>query len=1061
MQLHKGQPVYFLQCTGEYFTDLNSYQQRQKQLRTPTFQPILGGKKCNLVEAVERDVQVVMKSLNVARGMFLTICLHAIRKQEVPKSASSLIGYFARDSLGQLALILGTVSEQKLLISLISPSDPVVKLVRGIDVAFIFDSEFQENQELQTVDLSTIRERRLLPTDIQLFQCLKQFPAYLSSSELSKVSTLQFKDYSEMKSSVISCLIKLDQQLLELPQKYKAEYRFCRCRCPWPFMLNQFVYEFMGVQEVENQPSAFKGFKVLTEAQAIQLRINIEQEIVNDQPAKKKQTYVIQEQIKTEEPVFDEYSLEQKQLRIQYNLMLEQIQAQIESTPLNQLIEAVQNKLSQIEAPVAIVREKTERKVKEEVPTEPLNVRTEHVQKFFGQFYADNEQMPENVVKLLSVFQFINQNCEFLQLKQFCFKEFANAIAMLSSDQNEILDPLQIEPTDFSKYSDDEVLKNMIPLYNKNVQPMTYQILQGLVFALFKTEPTEELEFQLQKKKKVKEIVKEESSKSYEYEYEYEEDENVEEDDEPVEEENGSVYEIQEESESEWEDSDKPKKSKKPVKEDSFDNFIVDDEYDIYEDGSNSSDSYAPSPKKAPVKKVKTPPKPKPQKQIKGQKARKEPSPPPPPPPMEPSDDLPDIETFTTFKQIAVYNFTHPQAFQGSRDECWIEHLLQFIVQVSVQEKDLECFTFILPVLSLLSSNPIIDRLMMSVENIPAQKDEYFWKNLLENLSIENKYPIKFYNEYFNTHLQYIEEMETELENVQRVVQMNQSHQHLTQNKTKFQHLPVHIKTRFMNWIIEQVLQSQKYQEYTEYLEIQKTELNKQKKEVKTDMTKFAQDKEGRRADYQLRYNAAKADIDALKIKIETQKMNNQMRYAEQNMNKLAAKEQQLNEMNLNTEENNAVNAFKLRLKQLDDQVGHVQQILNRNLVGIDLVGNQYFVSFISDDAYLFIQTTDDRVYLVPHSLLGEIIQNCKHPQLERELQQVTVYDVPEDNCKEIDVTLEDMAGSQGFESEDFNQFLRQQPLPAFWSYMLLKKGPRKFWIGQEVLEAIGQALWK
>ena len=72
-----------------------------------------------------------------------------------------------------------------------------------------------------------------------------------------------------MKSSVISCLIKLDQQLTELPQKYKAEYRFCRCRCPWPFMLNQFVYEFMGVQEVESQPGAFKGFKVLTEAQAI------------------------------------------------------------------------------------------------------------------------------------------------------------------------------------------------------------------------------------------------------------------------------------------------------------------------------------------------------------------------------------------------------------------------------------------------------------------------------------------------------------------------------------------------------------------------------------------------------------------------------------------------------------------------------------------------------------------------------------------------------------------------------------------------------------------------
>lgn len=123
--------------------------------------------------------------------------------------------------------------------------------------------------------------------------------------------------------------------------------------------------------------------------------------------------------------------------------------------------------------------------------------------------------------------------------------------------------------------------------------------------------------------------------------------------------------------------------------DDSMDNFIADD-------SESESDEYEEVKPKAQKKAAKPVTKPAPKKQQKPVKTKQE-------DPREKSDDIEIIPIPIDYKTMEKMQFDKIPEFVGSTDDTWITPLLHFIQTISFEEKDLDAYQLVLPILSLIS----------------------------------------------------------------------------------------------------------------------------------------------------------------------------------------------------------------------------------------------------------------------------------------------------------------------------------------------------------------------
>lgn len=255
----------------------------------------------------------------------------------------------------------------------------------------------------------------------------------------------------------------------------------------------------------------------------------------------------------------------------------------------------------------------------------------------------------------------------------------------------------------------------------------------------------------------------------------------------------------------------------------------------------------------------------------------------------------------TSYKQLQTFEFPKPpETLRGSTDSVWADLLIQYCVQVGIKESSREIMMQIIPVLSLLSpENDCAYQALGCTEICEFSRADFeIWHQVLAGAygervgdvdCAEMRFPTKFYADLFNVEDYYLppppedpKKGISEVADVNRVLRMIRWTKEIvtsSERKYSFQTLPLQYKLLLLEFVENQVIGSDKYYGYFSSIDEKKADLNRDKKELRQALVQFNADKDQRKQDYQKRYAAKKAEIQAQMEKIESYKTGRHQRF--------------------------------------------------------------------------------------------------------------------------------------------------------------------------------------
>lgn len=430
---------------------------------------------------------------------------------------------------------------------------------------------------------------------------------------------------------------------------------------------------------------------------------------------------------------------------------------------------------------------------------------------------------------------------------------------------------------------------------------------------------------------------------------------------------------------------------------------------------------------------------------------------------------------FTTYKELTTFTikpmkFPEHVSLPGTRDEIWVAQLLQFISRVSYQDKDLECFNFVVPLLSLISTHPVIDQLLMATELLPC-KSRYTWDGTFNGtVEMSNKYPVWFYNWFFAGNYKCAGRRSgvTEERDLERLQNINSDIKRLFRDRRvyRFQELPVECKTRLLKWLVYQVIQSSKYQQFIGSLEGQRGRALEDRKRAKSEVRGFSNQEEAqkRHGEFKKLRDGLTDEVGRLKQRIERQLKNGQTHYVAQNRQRLEQRQRELHAMSYKKYEQELLQRVKQKVARCSHQVNKVSQIMSGCSLGSDCLSNSYYAIDFDSAHYLMVQTPAGEVYIINNRKIGDIADNCQSQQLRGALLSLELYDTEvadtHGRCNKV-LSFAQLEEMKVMDSNDINNFLKGfTQLPFHCRYMLNSKGARRYVLGEGTFEELGKGIW-